>query len=82
MSDLKERLRATWPLIEAGPVTTAQRQFVHEAVDRLEAMEGLLQAVYPQLVVQSVRSRDEDEVKDLDDLIARIDTLLNNQKEA
>jgi phage tail tape-measure protein len=35
VAGLVERLRATWPKIKAGPVTTFQRNLIHEAAATL-----------------------------------------------
>jgi len=39
---IAERLRATWPMIKAGPVTTEQRALANEAADAIEELMGAL----------------------------------------
>lgn len=38
--DLVARLRETWPLIECGPVTRAQRELAHSAADEIERLQA------------------------------------------
>lgn len=39
--NLPERLRETWPLIKAGPVTTAQRELAHDAAKLRAELESI-----------------------------------------
>lgn len=43
--DLPQRLRETWPLIEAGPVTSAQRQLAHDAAAEIERLRADLDSI-------------------------------------
>jgi hypothetical protein len=36
--ELAKKLRETWPIIKAGPITTAQRALIHKAADALEGV--------------------------------------------
>lgn len=37
MSDISQRLREVFPMIESGPITTAQRALIHEAADLIDS---------------------------------------------
>lgn len=74
MSDLTERLRKYAPAATKPTVA----DIMDKAADRLEAMEGIILECLPYVQFLVPEAGGSKAV----DLIARIDTLLNNQKEA
>ena len=80
MSELTERLRKMWPIVEAGPKTTAQRKLAHEAADEIERLEGELAKTTNAFA--GVLDRDAVEIERLEGKLSRLRAIYNTDRVA